>query len=606
MLTPDARTPVVTLLTPPPGFTLDRAVITTYTVDLEALLVLPIAQLAGPDVDVAQLLGDPARIVEAVRSVRHQLAVFYHADAIRPPRAGRTLFGLLEDCLHPTLPPLRKGERGVFHPKAWVLRFQAEDAVVLRVAVLSRNLTFDRSWDVLFASEGSPHGRRGRRQSAGLGELLEALPALSPTLEPTWREAIEALAQEVRRTAFPDPFDGGTASFHALGLGRRPLWWAPPLPEGDNVHRVLAVSPFLKGGAIQALRERSAGSLRLLSREAELQRELGSLDGAECWVLADGAHDPDEDGESQLAGLHAKVLLFEHARSSATWFLGSANLTDAAWSQRNVELMVELQTYFGRRKSDGSVGGNGIEPFLSAMQPVLQRYHPTEEAAAEESEGEAEEVRRLLRAARQAIGAAEWRLVCRRVEGGYQMMLEGEAALPPNVAVSYWPVSLDQSEARPLTERVWTLAPESLTALLGFEIRAPAATGVDPIRLALKVPAEGLPRDRDAHILKSAIGNRSSFFRYLRALLAEVDGVGWSPPPPGGGGGNGDTRSARSVFTSGMFEDLLRAAVRAPARLEPVRRLIRDLQESGDPDGILPADFVALWSAIEAALEAAP
>src|SRR5580700_5687317 len=57
------------------------------------------------------------------------------------------LYGLLESSVVQVTAP----HGGVFHPKIWVLRFKraghVED-VVLRVLILSRNLTGDRSWDL--------------------------------------------------------------------------------------------------------------------------------------------------------------------------------------------------------------------------------------------------------------------------------------------------------------------------------------------------------------------------------------------------------------------------------------------------------------------------
>ena len=54
------------------------------------------------------------------------------------------LFSFLEEMVVQALP---KNSTGAFHPKVWVLRYRREDEAMLRVLVLSRNLTFDKSWD---------------------------------------------------------------------------------------------------------------------------------------------------------------------------------------------------------------------------------------------------------------------------------------------------------------------------------------------------------------------------------------------------------------------------------------------------------------------------
>ena len=44
-----------------------------------------------------------------------------------------------------------------FHPKLWVVKYEnAMKDTLYRCVVLSRNLTFDRSWDVSVCIEGKP------------------------------------------------------------------------------------------------------------------------------------------------------------------------------------------------------------------------------------------------------------------------------------------------------------------------------------------------------------------------------------------------------------------------------------------------------------------
>ena len=68
MLPPDSRTTAFELIRPPSGYRLDFAVLTTYTLDLEALLVLPLSVLAHPDGGLEELLADPLRLHQAIRS----------------------------------------------------------------------------------------------------------------------------------------------------------------------------------------------------------------------------------------------------------------------------------------------------------------------------------------------------------------------------------------------------------------------------------------------------------------------------------------------------------------------------------------------------------
>ena len=84
--------------------------------------------------------------------------MFVDQSGIAVPHSQRELYSALESSLHPVKAP----NGGVFHPKLWILRFiPADDGKpTIRLAVLSRNLTLDRSWDIALASEGSPFDKR--------------------------------------------------------------------------------------------------------------------------------------------------------------------------------------------------------------------------------------------------------------------------------------------------------------------------------------------------------------------------------------------------------------------------------------------------------------
>ena len=187
MLLPDSRTVAFELIRPPSGYHLDLAVLTTYTLDLEALLVLPLSVLAHPDGGLEELLADPLRLHQAIRDAGDRVHAFVDETGIGIPRGARPLYSMLESSVH----AVRAPNGGSFHPKVWVARFtadagDAEDAEdeappdLLRVAILSRNLAFDRSWDVALASEASPRNIKRRvGASRPLGDFLSALPQLS-------------------------------------------------------------------------------------------------------------------------------------------------------------------------------------------------------------------------------------------------------------------------------------------------------------------------------------------------------------------------------------------------------------------------------------------
>src|SRR4051812_35514808 len=151
MLDPPARHLLRDALRPPAGYALDQAVTTTFSLDLMALLTIPVSftffQLKDHDGAPAV---DPLALLEALRRHAGRLTVFCQAGQIHVPRQVQLLLGYVEDAVH----QVRAPRDGVFHPKLTVLRYAAEgptDAdgddltpVVYRVLCSSRNLTFDR------------------------------------------------------------------------------------------------------------------------------------------------------------------------------------------------------------------------------------------------------------------------------------------------------------------------------------------------------------------------------------------------------------------------------------------------------------------------------
>ena len=592
MLSPDARTVAFDLLRPPPGHRLDLAVLTTYTLDLEALLALPLGVLAHADGGMEDMLADPLLLTQALREAGDRIHVFADETGIAIPGKERALYAMLESSVHPVHAP----NGGVFHPKVWVARFVADDEPpLLRAAILSRNLTFDRSWDVALASEASPMPEQPAKPSRPLSDLLQALPELATEeLEPRIAERLKALAEETGRTRFPSP-EGfpDPVEFHLLGLSGRQPPWRPP----TGGFRVLAIAPFVNRTALDALIGAGKKECRLVSRQEELDKlPDGALDAWEpISVLADAAQEePEDDAGTSPTGLHAKVIAVEHGWD-VTWFVGSANLTAAAFTGNNVEMMAAVT---GRRGSRTSHRGYGIDRFLeSGFEGLCTPYRKN----SREPEGDdVVQARRRLEEARAALIAAELTVACSCVDESWTWTLKGRITLPDGVEAAAWPISVPEDQARPLDlPSSWTLPLIRLTAFAAFRLRVPVR-GVDDIRMTLRLPASGIPEDRLHQVLRTLIDSPERFLRFLQALLGGLDGtVDWAK-----GGDDGSEGGAWSEGFTGetLLEDLMRAAARDPERLKPVRRLIDDLRKTEEGREIVPDELFAVWSAVEETL----
>jgi hypothetical protein len=613
MLPPDSRATAFELLHPPAGYRLDFAALTTYTLDLEALLVLPLSVLAHPEGGLEALLADPLRLHQAIRDAGDRVHVFVDATGIAIPKGARSLYSMLEPSVH----PVRAPNGGIFHPKAWVARFTAVDGTaedILRVAILSRNLTFDRSWDVALASEAVLGSGGYVEASRPLRDFLLALPQLATNANRTpsdVADCVAVLADQVWQTAFPAPdgFDS-PIEFRAIGLTRGCQAWGPP----PNGYRALAVAPFVNRTALDEVSRLSGNDRVLISRQEELDNL--SEDALAAWsqifVLSDAAQGEAEDGpadadgtvkdgpgtgaESRLSGLHAKMIAVEY-RWNVTWSVGSANLTRPAFTGRNVEMMALITGKKARAK------GQGIDHFLDGgFRDLCVPYQRTEPEEADQCVSDAQA---RLETARDDLADADLRVVCESGDDLWTLTIDsGQMPLDDDIDIMVWPVSIAEDQALGMHEPLqWRLPLAGLTAFIAFRLRVDVQS-VDDIRMVLRLPAEGIPADRMHHVLRGLLDSPEKFLRFLRALLGGIDQlIGWTRDE---GEENGLASWGVGAGGETLLDDLVRTASRDPERLEPVRRLIDDLRKTKEGRRIVPDGLFAIWTAVEEALTREP
>jgi hypothetical protein len=165
------------LVRPPDGFRLDLSVGTTFSLDLISALMLPLAFTFGWERE-GEDEPNPLAILESLREHGHRFTVFCQSGQIRlAQRKHAQLLTFLEPCVYDVQ---SREPGGVFHPKVWALRYTGEGGSVrYRVLCLSRNLTFDRSWDTAVVLDGELTEReRAFAVNHPLGDFIAALPGL--------------------------------------------------------------------------------------------------------------------------------------------------------------------------------------------------------------------------------------------------------------------------------------------------------------------------------------------------------------------------------------------------------------------------------------------
>lgn len=599
------RTLYTRALTPPPGWRFDCAVALTYSLNLDMLLAVPLHLLlhAGDRPD-SELLADPVALLYGLRQTTDRITIYHQRGGIHPPRRSNVLYSMLEDSLHAAAP----SSGGIFHPKVWVLRFVPADdghevggaGRLIRLAVMSRNLTGDHSWDVSVMAQGGPRGDAGP-ENTELATLLRALPVMSPTLPKDRADQIDSLAGDVERTVWELPSHVDEFRLHAIGPGLKE--WRPP-----RSRKLLVMSPFCTPNALFEMARRSDSPPTLVSRSEELARihlqAPAALERFErCLVLSELLDD----------SLHAKVYLCEVAGRTRL-FVGSINATHHG--SGGMEVMAEL---VGRSEALGTaetlLGDDGLGALLEDFVPP----------SGPGPDPDLDRNKRIIEDACGAVAVADLRLICYRGDGDggdrWHLRLRSESLvdLSSDLEVGVWPITLPRKRAvdgRPLLNGGnIDFAPMDIAQVtrfvafrIGLREKDPEAA---PEVFVLCVPVDGLPvRERNDEIARRMVRNQRGFLRYILFLLGAFDPYTTMGVPQDSSGtinGGSGTGAGGSGFGSlPLLEEMTRAYCRDPARLDTVRRLIQHLRDSNlarDADDIVPDEFMQLWDTFEAALK---
>jgi hypothetical protein len=628
MLEPEGRQLLLDALRPPAGYELDHAVGTTYSLDLMSVLAasLGFAQF-DREASNGRLVANPVALVEAVRRCADRIDIFCQAGQIAVPREHRALFALVERSVHPVV---SQNHAAIFHPKVWAVRYRHSSSgeTTFRLLCLSRNLTFDQSWDTLLRLEGQAQARGTADRR--LSDFIRRLPDLCvDSMNIDRLAAINGLAEDLRSVLFvpPDGFD--RVAFWPLGLD--PEVW----PFEGRIDRLLVVSPFLTAGCLARLARQ--GSPNVIVSRAEAFDLLGSraLDQfADTLVMNPTALTPDlarvddataevtpvvdealaEQAGIELRGLHAKLYVAD-ARSRTRIWTGSANATDAAFSG-NVEFLVELEGPTQRCGVDSIVGerndGVGVRKLLEPYRPA--NAEPRELTLGEQLERQLDELRRAI---------ATLSFVATVVPANDDSYRVGLQISTPDAIAGWWeqllgtamvqcrPLSLGDAylrqptvESAAVTIDFGTVSFARLTSFFVIDMELRDGSARATATFVVNAQLVGAPGDRRERTLAALVDNARDLSRFLLLLLGQL--------------GLEDVTEVVDLITgdrvkqtdgwlfsewNALLEPMVRALAVDPTRLDEIDHLIRDLEATETGASLLPMGWQEVWEPIRQARE---
>lgn len=608
---------VLDAVRPPPGWRVDRALLSTYSAEPAAIAAVLLAMVGRDDERGA---GGKVSLARALLELRGRVAVVLQRGRLAAPRRGGAAVRILDRYVR-EVPwnegPNEEGPGRSWHPKCAIVRLVAEEGgdVLWRFHLGSRNLTRDLSWDIGLRIDGRTGGDSGQRIPAA-AKVAQRLADKASVAE-----AWASLVTELRSVRWDVP--------RGLGIERLDLFLPDDKPRSlpkqpDGVSELIAVSPFLDGTAVSKISNwGAAGTKRsLMSSRPELakicgqaSRPLKPFDALLALpATAEGQETlDDEEGKSvdtaiESRGLHAKFLWAEHSTGATMW-LGSANLTERGWT-RNAELVAEVAIERRGNASAARELEQGVRAFLEYADDIKEKD------LAREAADEPSDLDRLEEARRHVAEVLDARQRL-RPDGTVSVSCAvsphpGDEAIEMSIGpIAGMPVKWPRGEtAIPLPVTAGA-APSDLL-VVRLELRGESVSWTQAIPFDPPLDQAQFDR-RDASVLGDWLGARG-MMRAIRDLLddsGDGDGSGeqWDSDDTASERGRGSGAGAEAMVPS--LEQALKAWMRDPGRLDVVEQLLAAVPETGTDAGDAEAraqlkQFRRTWATLRESLVEAP
>ena len=585
------------LLMPPVGFTLLRAVGTTYSLDLETLMSVCIALGIQESTD-SSLTKNPFAILKSLQGLAEKLLIFCEAGQIAamPPEKSPLMLMLDKMIVPVKLRPIKGKGIPSFHPKTWTLQYEDADGnQYFRFIVLSRNLTFDRSWDVAVSLDGKLTGGR-QTSSYPIVDFLDYLKynvLEGVSMKTEKRRILNALMQDLPYVKFSLE-DKRFLDFEIIPLGIGTADIDKDQLMTNTFHDLLILSPFVSSGVLRSFDQRNLlkiNNRHLITRATELPKIAGKLNTFKVFTIKDTVVEgeeivsDDEPTKVQQQDIHAKMYLMTKD-SRSYLYLGSMNASENGL-YRNVEILLKLSAYRYCLNIDQ------VEADLFGSDEKWNPFEEIDLSTVENEEPEKTEKDALERVIK---------TVCR---------LRAKAVVEPSgdsykVTVSFacprdgFP---DVEIAPARTVRTQPLAKEivfdGLSALELTELYRITVKGeTESIMRMMLIPTE-MPIDRDKMVVRSILKDKRAFVDYLAFILGD-DYVLSALEMEAAAASDRDTdRRSNEDGLPAIYEKMLKTAYSEPERLKEIRLVMERVADSD----VIPDEFVQMYYIFEKTLK---
>lgn len=565
---------------PEEGYQFVYALGTTYSLDLEAMLSVPIAAGLHSSFD-EKMRDEGIHILEAIRKTAAYIDLFCQQGKIQVPPKNRLIFSLMEESIHQVLP----NEGTSFHPKLWIVKYENPQTskVYYKLVVMSRNLTFDRSWDISCVLDGKKTGSKKRKNKS----LIRMLKGLVDSVDHTEKKKIiNDFIEEIEYVAFN--IEGSCFNDYELCvLGK----------DGEsfniieqNIKEIAVISPFLSHNIVEALANRKmTNKMTLISQKDQLSILSEQLiDKLDCYCVADMIVEgenilSEESSESrQKQDIHAKVyIIMDEAHTHI--YMGSCNCSNRGF-YKNTEFMIKLtcdkRTY-------------SVQKFLKELgiyedKSYFEHYQYTPLKDLVDID---EQLKEIINGYATLIGSTAIKGEVKAVREGYETHLyidreiEAYKEVEIRIAPLFW-----EKEAK-ILEGNMVFEDMEITQLTKFFKVSISLQGVCQ-EFLLKVDLANLPSQREKSIIKQLV-KKEQIIQYLILMLS--DDPRRDVILMNSGEGNEGRGIGKNYWDKPLYENLLRAFKKDQDIIGEVKEFISMFKDTD----VVPGEIYQLLEVFE-------
>lgn len=483
------------LLQPEIGYDVEFAVALTYSLDLEALLGVPMSLGLLESMD-SNLKDVPMFLLEGIRKSSDKIVIFCNPGGIKLPQKIQSVYSLLENSVF----EVKANEISNFHPKMWFIKYSDDDRnAYIKIIVLSRNLTFDRSWDVSFAFTGrvGRHRSRTKNENIPLRDMLEYVKVYANKEKKDKISELQENILDVKEFELESPFE--SYEFMPIGI---PGYKGKDLDLFLTHNELLVVSPFLSDDIIERFEQSARYTRKITTRISSITNKTLDVFNNGVYAMKDIiVYGGDEESieQWQKQDIHGK-LYFENGYDGNFLYLGSANASHNAF-YNNIEFLIKLK--FKPRTMS-------YQKFIGDLLP--EEDNPFELVTNVDLNKKEEEEELYLKQIKEIIWAIKEAMV---ISNGtnYDIQVNFKK-LNPDIRGKIAPLMRKNTYKE--IEDLTTLEKLTITQLSEFYV-----IKVGNKEVVVKIKTKDIPKDRDDKIYQSIIKNKDDFYAYVSFLLGD-------------------------------------------------------------------------------------